>query len=138
MKRFQCHDCGCNEGELHDYGCDMERCPFCGRQLISCSCQTELCMDHNFVLRSWTKVEAEHRIPYIRIPVLCALCGDLYPDFFNVPDDEWKKYIIPSLQSKVLCRKCYNRQKELFPEGWEEAKEKKRKLSKKEVLNESY
>ena len=33
-------DCGCGslEGELHDMGCDMESCPFCGGQLISCEC----------------------------------------------------------------------------------------------------
>lgn len=34
----KCHDCGCREGELHAPGCDMECCPFCGGQLISCNC----------------------------------------------------------------------------------------------------
>lgn len=33
-----CHDCGTIEGHLHERGCDMERCPFCGTQLISCGC----------------------------------------------------------------------------------------------------
>ena len=36
-----CHDCGAKEGELHKYGCDMERCPFCGGQLFSCNCAYE-------------------------------------------------------------------------------------------------
>jgi hypothetical protein len=37
-KRKTCGDCGTKEGQLHILGCDMERCPFCGNQLISCQC----------------------------------------------------------------------------------------------------
>ena len=32
----KCGDCGCYKGSLHYIGCDIERCPICGRQLISC------------------------------------------------------------------------------------------------------
>ena len=31
-----CHDCGVGYGENHKENCDMERCPLCGKQLISC------------------------------------------------------------------------------------------------------
>ena len=36
----RCHDCNIvnQDGNLHHYGCDMERCPKCGGQLISCDC----------------------------------------------------------------------------------------------------
>jgi len=32
----RCHDCGAKVGHLHHVGCDVERCPRCRLQLISC------------------------------------------------------------------------------------------------------
>ena len=33
-----CHDCGARPGALHEPHCDVEQCPACGRQSISCGC----------------------------------------------------------------------------------------------------
>ncbi len=34
----RCGDCRASSGGYHHLGCDMERCPRCRRQLISCGC----------------------------------------------------------------------------------------------------
>jgi len=34
----RCGDCGIKHGGIHHYGCDVERCPKCGYQLITCRC----------------------------------------------------------------------------------------------------
>ncbi len=37
----ECHDCGVRPGGLHHPGCDVEECPKCHTQLISCGCQSD-------------------------------------------------------------------------------------------------
>jgi len=39
----RCHDCNIvnKKGNIHHFGCDMERCPKCKGQLISCGCYKE-------------------------------------------------------------------------------------------------
>jgi hypothetical protein len=33
-----CHDCAVTEGQFHVPGCDVEECPNCHTQLLSCEC----------------------------------------------------------------------------------------------------
>jgi len=128
-KEAICHDCGAKEGAIHEYGCDMERCPFCGNQLLSCNCKYKF-LGYDLDLKKqyhglpesvwmnglsdeeydkWVAIlETKGRVPYIRYPVLCAYCGVLWPDFFMVPDQEWSFYVAPKMQGSVLCRKCYD------------------------------
>lgn len=35
----RCGDCWAKVGHYHHWGCDCERCPVCGGQLIGCDCE---------------------------------------------------------------------------------------------------
>ncbi len=37
--RRRCDDCGVASGGWHHPGCDLQRCPLCRRQLLSCGCR---------------------------------------------------------------------------------------------------
>jgi hypothetical protein len=94
MSRVECHDCGVREGQLHLDGCDVEECPRCGGQLISCEC-------------SESQLRGFKRRPFILWPNLCARCGAKWPAMFLVPDKHWEKYIDPSHRRDEVCRKCF-------------------------------
>lgn len=36
--RQACHDCRVLKGEFHVPSCDVEQCPVCGGQIITCNC----------------------------------------------------------------------------------------------------
>lgn len=36
-----CPDCGCRPGQQHGFSCDMELCPRCLWQLLSCECDDD-------------------------------------------------------------------------------------------------
>lgn len=131
---MECHDCGVEEGQLHVYGCDMERCPFCGRQLIGCGCCYDKLGLKSYYYGSkysglskevyengldeeqekqWLEILTEKgRIPWIQYPNVCQRCGKLWPDLFQVPTEEWNHYVEPDMRNTVLCRSCYDWVKE--------------------------
>jgi hypothetical protein len=123
-----CHDCGVSEGQLHKPGCDMEQCPFCGGQLISCDCCYEImgidCSPgskayKNGLTKTQSKIwnlllTRKGLVPFIVFPNLCARCGQLWPDTFLVLDAEWKKYVPILERGRMLCRSCFDLIKELI------------------------
>ncbi len=121
-----CHDCGTNEGDIHYRGCDMERCPFCGGQLISCSCcYKQLGYEYNWnkeycglpeeIYKNglsekdqniWESILVKKgRIPYILFPNICAMCGVLWPIMFH--SKKWKEITYPYFHNDMLCQSCF-------------------------------
>jgi hypothetical protein len=100
MSEIICHSCHCREGELHKPGCDVEQCPKCGRQLISCDHSDDFFSD-------------EERVPFIFWPLLCFRCGDSCDrfDMFMVDNDVWNYYTRQPHGN--LCWDCFNEIKEL-------------------------
>jgi len=96
--------CGAKEGQLHVFlGCDYERCPFCGGQLITCECDLPE-----------EDLRAKGRIPFIQYEHferggLCARCGALRPErgSSSVSNEEWERYIEPDMRRGMLCEVCY-------------------------------
>lgn len=52
MKQEKCHDCQVSPGEIHKDNCDVERCPLCGYQMITCGCDLTHVSDEDRI--KWT------------------------------------------------------------------------------------
>jgi hypothetical protein len=131
MTKETCHDCGAEEGDFHVPRCDMERCPFCKGQLITCDCRYEklgLYDSSKYGIETshlppniyeeglaseqqekWSDIlEEKGLVPYIRCGgYICALCGSRDDAFFMVPDEEWEQQIPKELQEEIICKSCY-------------------------------
>ena len=60
-ERDRCGDCGARRGHVHHHGCDIEECPRCHNQAISCECRI---MELDELEEKWDEEEWEERSPY--------------------------------------------------------------------------
>lgn len=127
---FEC-ECKIKEGQLHEWGCQWEYCPFCYVQVIAgCDCAYELLnlkshrhppeFEHlpektykngltDEQEEKWFKLCVEKgRIPFLHKPQLCARCGCQWPDLFVVQDVVWRYYTHPFFHEEMLCLACFN------------------------------
>ena len=122
---YKCTDCGCSDGELHEWGCQREHCPFTGiTRLGFCDhCEGFFSDDIDEDDDAWNDAdeklradwEKKGRFPYIYLPNRCQRCGEASPFFFY--DPEWDKVIDPMNRDIILCLECYSLIKERFKPG---------------------
>lgn len=116
MPKKICGDCHVHEGQLHQYGCDLEICPACGGQFLGCDCGP----DDEEGQAKWAQEQWYKRIPYVYQPPICALCGHegwgVRP---HVGANQMSFYLPPPLHEETICAACFDRIKALFPDGWQ-------------------
>lgn len=60
----RCHDCHCQTKRLHHLGCDVEECPKCHGQLISCGCWRDAGQDSEVVPLIAGPIEVVHSVEF--------------------------------------------------------------------------
>lgn len=126
----KCHDCGVEEGQFHEPGCDQERCPLCCGQLITCNCVYNILGYHinheepywglpkrvyeeglnDEEIDKWNEIlNRKGLIPHIFYPNICARCGKVNPRMFRVPNNVWEKYIRIDKRKELICQDCFEK-----------------------------
>ena len=83
-----CPDCGVAPGGFHARGCDIEQCPYCGRQLLACVCKPRPPLDegpHRSYAWQWAIFSV---IAVVGYPLALRRRARSAPDRVEEPGDE--------------------------------------------------
>jgi len=112
-ERNTCHDCGVKEGEIHQLNCDMESCPFCGGQLITCGCcYIKLGFDYHDFQNTDIENFKEKFTEFKKEYPTNGLPEEIYKNGLTSNlKDKWKKILeekgrVPYILYPNICRKC--------------------------------
>lgn len=62
-KVHKCGDCGQKQGQLHLPNCDIERCPKCELQLLSCDCIfPKITVDEKYLIDEDGELHKRHKV----------------------------------------------------------------------------
>ena len=130
-----CPGCSESEGRVHQIGCEMEICPFCGGKLFGCACRfrllslvdpstydattgflpPEVFADglNDEMQARWNQILADRgRCVFIKYPPLCSYCGTPRNLMSPLPV-EWGAFVALDYQGKPMCHQCFARIKHL-------------------------
>jgi hypothetical protein len=115
--RATCGDCGAREGDIHNDGCDVERCAFCDGQLISCDCALRhFYPEMRSLTAIWLENEARRAAGDEPIAdptwVRMGIPEDVYRNgLLPSQEAEWQriateKGFVPFIEYPLMCGRC--------------------------------